>query len=74
MAEPTLLIVPSMAHLALSVGKLTRLVEQYFGDGTFALVAVCGEWIRALTMVVLCSVFCGHWLDGNVRGPIMRSP
>ena len=39
-AGPTLLIVPSMAHLALSVGKLTRLVEQYFGDGTFALVAV----------------------------------
>ena len=37
---PTLLIVPSMAHLALSVGKLARLVEQHFGDGTFALVAV----------------------------------
>ena len=39
-AGPTLLIVPSMAHLALSVGNLARLVEQYFGDGTFALVAV----------------------------------
>ncbi len=37
---PTLLIVQSMAHLALSVGKLARLVEQHFGDGTFALVAV----------------------------------
>ena len=37
---PTLLIVPSMAHLALSVGKLAGLVEQHFGDGTFALVAV----------------------------------
>ena len=37
---PTLLIVPSMAHLALSVGKLARLVEQHFGDGSFALVAV----------------------------------
>ena len=37
---PTLLIVPAMAHLALSVGKLARLVEQHFGDGTFALVAV----------------------------------
>lgn len=37
---PTLLIVPSMAHLALSVGNLARLVEQHFGDGTFALVAV----------------------------------
>ena len=37
---PTLLIVPSMAHLALSVGKLARLVEQHFGDGTFALVAI----------------------------------
>jgi DNA invertase Pin-like site-specific DNA recombinase len=37
---PTLLIVPSMAHLALSVGKLAQLVEQHFGDGTFALVAV----------------------------------
>ena len=37
---PTLLIVPSMAHLALSVGKLARLVAQQFGDGTFALVAV----------------------------------
>jgi DNA invertase Pin-like site-specific DNA recombinase len=37
---PTLLIAPSMAHLALSVGKLARLVEQHFGDGTFALVAV----------------------------------
>ena len=37
---PTLLIVPSMAHLALSVGKLARLVEQHFGDGSLALVAV----------------------------------
>ncbi len=37
---PTLLIVPAMAHLALSVGKLARLVEQHFGDGSFALVAV----------------------------------
>ena len=37
---PTLLIVPSMAHLALSVGNLARLVEQRFGDGSFALVAV----------------------------------
>jgi DNA invertase Pin-like site-specific DNA recombinase len=37
---PTLLIVPSMAHLALSVGKLAQLVEQHFGNGTFALVAV----------------------------------
>ena len=37
---PTLLIVPSMAHLALSVGKLARLVEKHFGDGSFALVAV----------------------------------
>ncbi len=37
---PTLLIVPSMAHLALSAGKLAWLVEQHFGDGTFALVAV----------------------------------
>ena len=37
---PTLLIVPSMAHLALSVGKLAQLVEQHFGDETFALVAV----------------------------------
>ncbi len=37
---PTLLIVPSMAHLALSVGKLARFVEQLFGDGSFALVAV----------------------------------
>ena len=37
---PTLLIVPSMAHLALSVGKLAQLVEQHFGDRTFALVAV----------------------------------
>ena len=36
---PTLLIVPSMAHLALSVGKLARLVEQHFGDGSLALVA-----------------------------------
>ena len=40
MGGPTLLIVPSMAHLALSVGKLARLIEQQFGDGTFALVAV----------------------------------
>ena len=39
-AGPTLLIVPSMAHLALLVGKLARLGEQHFGDGTFALVAV----------------------------------
>lgn len=37
---PTLLIVPSMAHLALSVGKLARLVESHFGDGSFSLVAV----------------------------------
>ncbi len=37
---PMLLIVPTMAHLALSVGKLARLIEQHFGDGTFALVAV----------------------------------
>ncbi len=37
---PTLLIVPSMAHLALSVGKLARLVEQHFGDGTFSLLAI----------------------------------
>ena len=37
---PTLLIVPSMAHLALSVGKLARLVEQHFGEGSIALVAV----------------------------------
>ena len=37
---PTLLIVPAMAHLALSVGKLARLVEKHFGDGSFALVAV----------------------------------
>ena len=37
---PTLLIVPSMTHLALSAGKLARLVEQHFGDGTFALVTV----------------------------------
>ena len=37
---PTLLIVPAMAHLALSVGKLARFVEQHFGDGSFALVAV----------------------------------
>ena len=37
---PTLLIVPSMAHLALSAGKLARFVEQHFGDGTFALVAI----------------------------------
>ena len=37
---PTLLVVPSMAHLALSVGKLARLVEKHFGDGSFALVAV----------------------------------
>ena len=37
---PMVLIVPSMAHLALSVGKLARLVEQHFGDGSFALVAV----------------------------------
>ena len=36
----TLLIVPSMTHLALSVGKLARLVEQHFGDGSFGLVAV----------------------------------
>ena len=48
---PTLLIVPSMAHLELSVGKLARLVEQHFGDGSFALVAVAegvghahGQW------------------------------
>ena len=39
---PTLLIVPAMAHLALSVGKLARLVEKHFGDGSFALVAVAG--------------------------------
>ena len=37
---PTLLIVPSMAHLALSVGKLARLVEQHFGDGTLSLLAI----------------------------------
>lgn len=37
---PILLIVPSMAHLALSVGKLARLVEKHFGDGSFTLVAV----------------------------------
>ena len=37
---PALLLVPSMAHLALSVGNLTRLVEQHFGDGRCALVAV----------------------------------
>ncbi len=37
---PTLPIVPAMAHLALSVGKLARLVEQHFGDGSFTLVAV----------------------------------
>ena len=37
---PTLLIVPSMAHLALSVGKLARLVEQHFGDGTFWFLAI----------------------------------
>ena len=37
---PTLLIVPSMAHLALSVGNLARLVEQRFGDGSFALVSI----------------------------------
>ena len=40
MGGPTLLIVPAMAHLALSVGKLARLVEQHFGDGSLALVAV----------------------------------
>ncbi len=40
MGGPTLLIVPSMTHLALSAGKLARLVEQHFGDGTFALVTV----------------------------------
>ena len=37
---PSLLIVPSMSHLSLSVEKLARLVEQHFGDGTFAMVAV----------------------------------
>ena len=37
---PSLLIVPSMSHLSLSVEKLARLVEQHFGDGTFALVVV----------------------------------
>jgi DNA invertase Pin-like site-specific DNA recombinase len=37
---PSLLIVPSMSHLSLSVGKLAQLVEQHFGDGTFALVAI----------------------------------
>ena len=37
---PTLLVVPSMAHLALSVGKLGRLVEQHFGDGTFWFLAI----------------------------------
>ena len=37
---PTLLIVPSMAHLALSVGNLARLVERRFGDGSFALVSI----------------------------------
>jgi DNA invertase Pin-like site-specific DNA recombinase len=40
MGGPTLLIVPSMAHLALSVGNLARLVEQRFGDGSFALVSI----------------------------------
>ena len=40
MGGPTLLIVPSMTHLALSAGKLARLVEQHFGDGSFTLVAV----------------------------------
>ena len=40
MGGPTLLIVPSMAHLALSVGNLAQLVEQHFGDGTFALVSI----------------------------------
>ena len=37
---PTLLIVPSMAHLAVSVGNLARLVDQRFGDGSFALVSI----------------------------------
>ena len=37
---PSLLIVPSMSHLSLSVGNLAWLVEQHFGDGTFAMVAV----------------------------------
>ena len=39
---PTL-IVPSMAHLALSVGKLARLVEQYFGDGHVCSGVDCGR-------------------------------
>lgn len=38
--QASLLIVPSMSHLALSVGKLARFVEAHFGDGSFALVAV----------------------------------
>ena len=36
----SLLIVPSMSHLALSVGKLARFVDAHFGDGSFELVAV----------------------------------
>jgi len=36
----SLFIVPSMSHLSLSVGNLARLVERYFGDGSFALVAI----------------------------------
>ena len=35
----SLLIVPSMSHLALSVGKLARFVDAHFGDGSFELVA-----------------------------------
>ena len=40
MGGPMLLIVPAMAHLVLSVGNLARIVDQHFGDGSFALVAV----------------------------------
>ena len=36
----SLLIVPSMSHLALSIEKLARLYDAHFGDGSFALVAV----------------------------------
>ena len=61
---PTLLIVPSMAHLALSVGNLARLVEQRFGDGSFAPVSIAeggghahGQWsIRAAFAANACPV------------------
>ena len=45
---PSLLIVPSMSHLSLSVGNLARLVERHFGDGSFALVAI-GEGVDTRT-------------------------